>query len=120
MEMTIEKPTTEIETRRDMSEYFAYWKSITRDNACLSPHIFLLHDLILNRDPKKGAFSPITSKNKLNNGCTRWQGLASACSNLGLWLDHSPNEKEMKLVKLSGLDVTEIKARKNVVNYGKP
>jgi hypothetical protein len=115
--MTMEKPTTEIEARRDMSEYFDYWKSITKDNAKLDSRFFLLHDLILGRDPKKGAFSPITSKNKLTNGCRKWQGLEAAASSLLFWYNRKDSSMEKKLIELSGLDVADMKDRISKINY---
>lgn len=115
---TMEAPVITFETRRDMSEYFAYWKSITRDNARLPSRTFLLHDLILNRDPKKGSFSPITNKNKLANGSRVWQGLEEAVSSLSFRLGRKDGSKEeKKLVELSGIDPAELKNRIGRINY---
>ena len=108
METTLER-TTEI--RHDMSEYFAYWKSLTHNNAKIPSHFFLLHDIILGRDPKKVSFSPITNKNKLNNGMKRWKGLEAAINRLVYSLKH---EKDSKLVELSGVGSTTIEKFKYI------
>jgi hypothetical protein len=73
---TMERPTTE--ARRDMTEYYDYWRSLSRDNAKLPAHLFLLHDLIRGKEPRCNSFSPITNKNKLANGRNTWSGLYQA------------------------------------------
>lgn len=114
METAIIESTTE--ASRDLSEYFAYWKNITRDNEKLPAHIFLLHDLILNRDPKKNSFSPITNKNKLNNGCTRWSSLIQAKKALDFCSLNKPNKRESKLMELSATyNNTDLKAKLNCI-----
>jgi len=103
----MEKPAT-IEQRRDLSEYFAYWKSITRDNQKVPAHIFLLHDLILGRDPKKCSFSPITNKNKLDNGQNRWDSLMIAKFYVQFRAIKNPQLLEKTLLELSGTDVSAL------------
>jgi len=66
----------------DMKAYFKFWKEITADNAVLGSHYFLLHNLVLGRDPKRNGFSPVTNKNKLVNGHHKWGGLAGAVANV--------------------------------------
>jgi len=104
MEAVIEREAPTYQ--RDLSEYFNYWKSITVDNAKLSASTFLLHDLILNRDPKKHGFSPITNKNKLANGAHAWQGLRAAAHPFK-W-DRVPTIEQAKMLELTGLSRSTI------------
>jgi hypothetical protein len=108
---TIDIQATE---QRNLNEYFKYWRELTADRAVISPSLFLLHDLILGRDPKKSAFTPITNKNKLANGCHRWDGLASAKTSLSYSLQRPSGETGM-LIGLSGLTSLEISNRLNEV-----
>ena len=109
---TIETPIAE---ETNLKEYFAYWKEITAKNAKLPASTFLLHDLILGRDPKKSAFTPITNKNKLANGQTRWQGLYWAIRNLEYKVKHTAELK--KMFELSGKYPIEIATIANRITF---
>jgi hypothetical protein len=109
---TIDIQATE---QRNLNEYFKYWRELTADRAVISPSLFLLHDLILGRDPKKSAFTPISNKNKLANGGQRWSGLSKA--KFSLWYHSIKNTSplEKTLIGLSGLTLLELETRLNEV-----
>ena len=65
-----------------MSEFKTYWKSIDPSTTAYPSAIYLLLDLIKGRDPKTSGFTPITNKNKLNNGMGAWDGLDLAKKHL--------------------------------------
>jgi hypothetical protein len=98
----------------DMKAYFKLWKEITADKAKLSSSYFLIHDLILGRDPKKSAFTPITNKNKLMNGQTRWQGLSVATMHVHRYLKNDPLARQ--LIELSGNSVEAIAEKAGKIN----
>ena len=95
--------------------FFTYWKEITADNKWVPSHIFLLYDLILDRDPKKNSFTPITNKNKLNNGQNSWDGLMFAQHMVKYNSLHHPTPMEQKLIELSHVDVSTLMQRVDAI-----
>ena len=75
---------------------------------------FLLHDLILDRDPKRSGFTPITNTNKLTNGQDPWRGLKSAKLQV-VWLMRSNDALALKLIEESGVSKEEITDRLNAI-----
>lgn len=110
---TMERPTTQ--AHRPSTEYYDYWRSLSRDNAKLPAHLFLLHDLIRDKDPKGNSFSPITNKNKLTNGSSTWHGLRQAVNALSFWISHGPNDREKKLMELAGMTPGDIQAKLSLI-----
>lgn len=105
-------------TALNLNEYFAYWKQITANNTKVSSHIFLLHELILGRDPKNSAFTPITNKNKLYNGQKSWDGLEHAICILGRRLSDTIKQStatEQKMIELSHADKSILIQRLNAI-----
>ena len=68
---------------------------------------FLLYDLILNRDPKKSGFTPVTNNIKLANGQRPWQGLEKASRDLYHLIKHHKNSLIEDLIKDQDLELLE-------------
>lgn len=65
-----------------MSEFSIIWKALTAGRKVQPSYIFLLHDLLLDRDPRGSSFSMKTNKLKLANGQRPWEGVDTAAKNL--------------------------------------
>jgi len=95
-----------------MSELTTYWKNLTANHAKLPSKIFLLYDLLMERDPRKSGFSRITNPVKLANGQAEWSGLLEAKLDLQ-WALHDRNKLEpsneaIKLLKVAQVEPSTI------------
>ena len=97
-----------------MSEFKTYWKSINPSSTAYPSAIYLLLDLIKGRDPKKSGFTPITNKNKLNNGMGAWDGLDLAKKHLRYILSNidrlAENKSEYAIIAKRMLQLSNTEA----------
>jgi hypothetical protein len=84
------------------TEFKTLWKqNINKiDSSGIASSYYLLHDLILGRDPKKSAFKEITNQNKLMNGMDPWSGYKAAQIRLKWMIQR--NELTIQLLAAAG------------------
>jgi hypothetical protein len=90
-----------------MTEFKTIWKqNLDKINASgIASSYYLLHDLILGRDPKKSAFKEITNPRKLANGQDPWAGYKQAKIRIK-WMVQK-NELAQQLIAAGGSPTIE-------------
>ena len=85
-----------------MTEFKTIWKqNLDKINTSgIASSFYLLHDLILGRDPQKSAFKEITNPRKLANGQDPWAGYKQAKIRIK-WMLKS-NELTQQLLAAAG------------------